>query len=543
MFDIRLNRENIEWTNTWIENSQDIDKERILLIGDSIAREIRSRISNAIEKTVDFIGTSSLYEDPCFYNVFNAFFDNNLYKYSSIIISLGAHAGYLNTSKNKEHCKRFKNSFEKFIQYCIKKCPNITILYITPQVYANNTSKYNKEMNLEICHRNKVYEEVAIKHNLKTIDIYSYILNNRYMFEFRDHCHFANEEAKISLANYIANSLYSKQHNNKAQSSQLIQEGIRNIPIFLASDENYAPFLCTTMYSILNNTSSFIEFHILDGGIAEKSKNLIKQSLKKFNNYSTKYHDMSGYGLERFPNVRHYSLNTFSRYFIPELVPELDKVLYIDVDVVVNGDIAELYNIDLEDKALAAVPENFYLKNGDYVKGNILPEFENTENYFNAGVMLLNIKKFVENDYSTQLINMTIKYFDKLACPDQDVFNILFEHDHVLIDYKYNYMPDFYEAYKNVTDNVENLDNSAIVYHYTCGKPWKNKEIRKSSLFWEISAKTPFFEKINTIYNDTCKNNRFYKHWYERVFSSKNNNKHKVITILGIRIKLKKNDK
>ena len=95
-----------------------------------------------------------------------------------------------------------------------------------------------------------------------------------------------------------------------------------NIPIFLASDENYAPFLCTTLYSILNNTKSCIDFYILDGGIDKKSRVLIKKSLKNFKNFSIKYFDMSKYNLERFPNLQHYSLNTFSRYFISQLMPK-----------------------------------------------------------------------------------------------------------------------------------------------------------------------------------------------------------------------------
>ncbi len=212
MFDIRLNRENIEWTNTWIENALDTDNERILLIGGSTAREIRSRLSKVLKKTIDFIGTSSLYEDPCFYNVFDSFFSNNVYKYSLIIINLGAHGTYLHSSIDKIHSKRFKNSFEKFIQYCIKKCPNIAILFVAPQVYDDNTSEYNEEMNHEICHRNKIYKEVAKKYSLKTIDVYSYIISNRDIFEYRDHVHFANEESQMALANYIADSLHYKNY-------------------------------------------------------------------------------------------------------------------------------------------------------------------------------------------------------------------------------------------------------------------------------------------------------------------------------------------
>ncbi len=312
-----------------------------------------------------------------------------------------------------------------------------------------------------------------------------------------------------------------------------------NIPIFLASDENYAPFLCTTLYSILEHTKSFIDFYVLDGGIEANSKGLIEKSLRQFNNYSIKYFNMTEFDLERFPNIRHYSLNTFSRYFIPQLTPDIEKAIYIDVDVIVNGDIAELYNIDLENFALASVPENFYQKNGEYVKEHIKYDFDNTENYFNAGVMLLNIKQFIENNYSDELIQMTIEYFDKLSCPDQDIFNILFENNHKLIDYKFNYMPDFYDSYKNILNEneVEYLNNNAIIYHYTCDKPWKSKLVRKFDLFWNIAKQTYFYDRILNIYK---RYNNFYRHWYERIFSVINKDNHKVITFLGIKVCIKK---
>lgn len=312
------------------------------------------------------------------------------------------------------------------------------------------------------------------------------------------------------------------------------------IPIFLASNDNYAPFLCTTMYSVLEHTQSFIEFHILDGGIEEENKNLIEQSLKKFENYSIKYYDMSSFDLERFPNVKHYSLNTFSRYFIPALAPNIEKLIYIDIDVIVNGDISELYNIDLEGKALAAVPENFYKLNGEYVKEHIISDFENTENYFNAGVMLLNNKQFVENNYSTKLINMTIELFDKLSCPDQDVYNIMFEHNHKLIDYKFNYMPGHYDYYKTIMPlkELNNIKDNAIIYHYTCGKPWKNKRENQSNLFWRILSKTKFEKQVKETHKDDLKASKL--SIFSKLFCYKEETNHKIYKILGIKFKFRK---
>lgn len=85
------------------------------------------------------------------------------------------------------------------------------------------------------------------------------------------------------------------------------------IQVFLASDENYTPFLAVTMYSILLNTNSFVEFYILDGGISKKSRQKVEKSVSKFHNKKITYFNMKQFELQKFPNISHYSVNTFSR--------------------------------------------------------------------------------------------------------------------------------------------------------------------------------------------------------------------------------------
>ena len=263
----------------------------------------------------------------------------------------------------------------------------------------------------------------------------------------------------------------------------------QNIPIFLSSDDNYAPFLCTTMYSILENTKSFISFYVLDGGITGESKNLINESLKNFSNYTIKYVDMALFGLERFPNIRHYSLNTFSRYFIPEIAPDLNKVIYMDVDIIVKGDIAELYNQELEKYPLAAVLEDFYAGNYTALKEKIYPDYSGKDIYFNAGVLLFDVRKFIQNKYSQKMIDLTIKLQDKLCCPDQDVLNILFENNFKILDYKYNFMPDLFPLLQEKHPEIQNI--KPLIIHYVAQKPWK--EVSSMSYdFNEILVKTAF---------------------------------------------------
>jgi len=272
---------------------------------------------------------------------------------------------------------------------------------------------------------------------------------------------------------------------------------VAHIPVFLASDDNYAPFLATTMYSILQNTKSFIDFYILDGGISKISKDKIVRSLENFTNKSLTYFDMSKCGLERFPNLKHYSLNTFSRYFIPDLVPAIDKAIYMDVDIIVKGDVAELYHIDLGDYPLGAVLEDFYEGNYKTLKQKVYPAYNGGDKYFNAGVLLLNIKNIRENKTMDKAVQLTIDLFDKLNCPDQDVFNILFENNFKILDYKYNFMPDHLKFIKQKHPDL--VLPEPVIIHYTGPKPWKAMSNRKAD-FDEILEKTEFKDDVRTKY-------------------------------------------
>ena len=263
----------------------------------------------------------------------------------------------------------------------------------------------------------------------------------------------------------------------------------KSIPVFLACDDNYAPFLCTAMYSMLLHTKSKIDFYVMDGGISKESKKLITESLKKFKNKNIKYFDMSGFGLERFPNLHHYSLNAFSRYFIPELTPDLQKVLYIDVDVIIKDDIAELYNQKLGKYAIGAVLEDFYAGNYTILKNKIWPQYKGGDQYFNSGVLLLDVQKFIKNNYAQKLIDLTIKLYDKLNCPDQDVLNILFDGKFKILDYRYNFMPDHLLMLQE--KHSERGEVEPLVIHYTWKKPWKEKSLCSAD-FDEILQQTLF---------------------------------------------------
>ena len=144
------------------------------------------------------------------------------------------------------------------------------------------------------------------------------------------------------------------------------------IPIFLSSDNNFAPFVATTIASICDNTKSFCEFYILDGGITEENKEKICQLKDKFSNFLIEFIGINELIDESFKNAvineRYFSKSMYSRLLIPTIKPDLRKVIYSDVDVIFKCDIEQYYQQNIEGYAIACVQAPFINLNDFYIK-------------------------------------------------------------------------------------------------------------------------------------------------------------------------------
>ena len=269
-----------------------------------------------------------------------------------------------------------------------------------------------------------------------------------------------------------------------------------HIPIFCATDENYAPFTSLMMKSMLMHTNSFIDFYIMDGGIKEKTKKLINKDLKKYLNKKITYIDMGMYDLNRFPctgKFERFSANTFARYFVPEIVPNLEKVIYMDVDIIVKKDIAELYHQDMKNFPIGATPCDFNENNGmmQQVK-NICPDVNVESVAFNAGILLMNIPKLIQMDYTNQAIRLTEIFADKLVFPDQDILNIIFENNYLPLDYRFDFIHSTLPRIRKYKTGIKIMD--PIMIHYTT-KPW-NLNVYYQNDFEEILRDSVFYKLI-----------------------------------------------
>ncbi|HHG7916554.1 TPA: glycosyltransferase [Streptococcus pneumoniae] len=173
----------------------------------------------------------------------------------------------------------------------------------------------------------------------------------------------------------------------------------------------------------------------------------------------------------KLPHINHM---TFARYFIPDFVTE-DKVLYLDSDLIVTGDLTDLFELDLGENYLAAARSCFGAGVG-----------------FNAGVLLINNKKWGSETIRQKLIDLTEKEHENVEEGDQSILNMLFKDQYSLLEDKYNFQIGFDAgaAEKNhaFIFEIPLTPLPKILHYISPDKPWKQFSVgRLREEWWKYS--------------------------------------------------------
>lgn len=285
------------------------------------------------------------------------------------------------------------------------------------------------------------------------------------------------------------------------------------IPVVLASDNNYVPMLTTTVYSMLQNASKDYRYDIvvLHRDISGENQGEMSRFFAQFAGVTLRFCDVSeiiaDYNLST--NNPHISVETYYRFLIQKLLPFYDKVLYLDSDLVVNGDVSELFSTYLGDNLLAAVRDidfagNVNMKNGkrlDYAK-NVLG-MRQPFDYFQAGVLLLNTRAMRDLHPIEKWLELASD--DRYIYNDQDVLNACCEGRVTFLAYDWNVMIDCGNRINNVFAYapapmldafMDSRCHEKIVHYAGFEKPWKMSSCDRSELYWSYARDTPFYEKL-----------------------------------------------
>jgi lipopolysaccharide biosynthesis glycosyltransferase len=214
------------------------------------------------------------------------------------------------------------------------------------------------------------------------------------------------------------------------------------VNIFLASNEKYAPFLYATINSIVYHTQQLdrLSFYILSRDLSE----LTKGKIIKLTGGRVEFIDVEMTLMNSFPQMTQFpylSAETYLRYLVPNIKPDLDRALYLDSDLIFKEDICNLWENDLDGFPLGACQEMFYFALVSWKKKLGIKGY-----YFNAGVMILDLKKLREHKTVERLCKLTFEIGDKVLFADQDIFNVIFDGNFKILPIRFNVTyPIFYK--------------------------------------------------------------------------------------------------
>lgn len=236
---------------------------------------------------------------------------------------------------------------------------------------------------------------------------------------------------------------------------------MESINIVFSSDDNYAQHLGLAILSILENKAPgySINFHILDGGISSENKEKIKSILKKEEENKIFFINIEKNKFKGFPEKRHLKLPAYYRLLAPYII-DCERILYLDCDLIVLGDLKSLFDINLKKNIIAAATERV----GDYIKKYF---FREIDSYFNSGVLLIDTKKWQKENIwqNAQEFLSHEKNVYKIKYADQDILNHLLENKWLELNKKYNFQLDIYQKKDNIND--------IKILHYVGNiKPW-----------------------------------------------------------------------
>lgn len=273
------------------------------------------------------------------------------------------------------------------------------------------------------------------------------------------------------------------------------------IPIFFATDDNYVPFLDVAIRSLIKNASTEYKYKIIVLNTGLKEENTSKIKVLENENFEISFDDISNAVEDlknKLPNIYHFGLATYYRLFIETIYPEYDKILYLDCDIVVTGDISKLYFIDVENNLLAGVVEQFILRTPEFSTYTKEAVGVDAENYINAGIMIMNLKEFRKSKIEEKFTYLINKYNFDVIDPDQAYLNFLCKGRIKYLDISWNRTP------------IEDLNCTELnIVHYALyKKPWQYDDVFLGEYFWQYAKQSPFYENIMAIknsFNDEAK--------------------------------------
>lgn len=288
------------------------------------------------------------------------------------------------------------------------------------------------------------------------------------------------------------------------------------INILYQTDDNYAPYTGISINSLLRRHKSYetINIYVIDNGISADNKDKIKITVERYGrrlvyidaNKLVEY--IKKYKMPMYRGGYTNYLKMFAGVYFNENNIDIDRLLFIDSDSLILGDIGDLFTLDMQDNIIGMVCDSLTFKFKNKYIG-----LKEEEPYFNAGMVLYDMKKWLDMDALGQIKNHIQNVRASYVSHEQDIMATVFKGKILKMNPKYNFQPyhyiykpeEFLRVYKiknyySIGELNDAKDDIRIfhTYRFIGVFPWHDNDVHPANQLFDYEIK-------DTVWNNMCK--------------------------------------
>ena len=281
------------------------------------------------------------------------------------------------------------------------------------------------------------------------------------------------------------------------------------IHIACCSNEKLAPMLGVVVTSVgINVTSDDVMMYLLHNGLKDNTVKRLQKIADRYN-VRLKFLKIDLEILKDCPvdEKNHYgNIMMYARLLLSSMLPDLNKVIYLDCDLVVCKDLQSLWETNVNNMAVAMAPDLWYQDKGTLSRLGI------NNYYLNSGVIVMNLDYWRKHDVQNRLLSYIVDLGNELIYNDQDALNVILQDERRQLPVKYNVTP--YHYHKNLEnypaklrEEIQKSRLDPVIFHYLGPvKPWSlgcylpGKKLfmkyQKASGWWHCTIQKHVFKRI-----------------------------------------------
>ena len=247
------------------------------------------------------------------------------------------------------------------------------------------------------------------------------------------------------------------------------------IHIACCSNEKLAPMFGVVVTSVgINVTSDDVMMYLLHNGLKRSTVKRLQKIADRYN-VGLRFLEIDLEILKYCPvddKIHYGNIMMYARLLLPSMLPNLDKVIYLDCDLVVCKDLQSLWETDVNDMAVAMAPDLWYQDKGTLSRLGI------NNNYLNSGVIVMNLDYWRKHDVQNRLLSYIIDKGKELIYNDQDALNVILQKERWQLPVKYNVTPYYFNRNldnypKEMHEEIREARINPIIFHFLGNiKPW-----------------------------------------------------------------------